>query len=115
MVDAAEKGRLARTARPDQHHDFARGDIQREALEHFGLAEAFVDVDCPDHGAAAVHFAPRLPRLPRRAPKSPCRAVSRRTPDEYRFSSHTWKMLKMVVMTRYQMQATVSNSRLRKV
>src|SRR6201999_4433242 len=78
VVDAAQERRLARARRPEQAHDLARGDLQRDPLEHLLAPEALV------HPPGFAHRPARRARLAHRAlpcaRKPPDMVTRRRTP-----------------------------------
>jgi hypothetical protein len=39
----AQQRRLAAARRPDQHHELAVGDVERDAVQDFGFSEVFFD------------------------------------------------------------------------
>jgi hypothetical protein len=44
MIDAAQKRRLARSARADDRHLLAGGDVEVDPLQDLGIAEALVEI-----------------------------------------------------------------------
>ncbi len=49
VVDAAQQGALARTARADQHQHLAGGHFEVDAFQHFEAAEALAQAAQHDH------------------------------------------------------------------
>ncbi len=64
VVDATQKGRLARAARPQHHEHLSRLNLEIDALEHFEAPEALVDALGFDHRS---HRATPLRRPSHRA------------------------------------------------
>ena len=54
VVDAAQQGRLAGAAGAEEDDDFAAGDVDRDAAQDLGAAEALVGVEDAEHGASVM-------------------------------------------------------------
>src|SRR6218665_2550644 len=98
LVDAAQKGALARARRADDAQHLAGGDIDRDALERLERAEALAHIDGAHDGFAVG------------AAHAHCLALARPAPRAKWDSTRDCSSASTVTTAMYQMPATISNS-----
>src|SRR6218665_3452043 len=98
LVDAAQKGPLARAWRADDAQHLAGADIDRDALERLERAEALAHIDGAHDGFAVG------------AAHAHCLALARPAPRAKWDSTRDCSSASTVTTAMYQMPATISNS-----
>src|SRR5205085_1525801 len=115
MVDAAQERRLSRSGRPDDHQHLARGHLQVDAPQHLrapeALAHPFRLQHDGGHGCSRRETVVTLRRTRSRSVSG----SSLVEPRAKRRSRKYWPTLATLVRARYQMLATTSRSRVRRL